>query len=70
MSIQYKKWYVVVPAFAWAGSVGYSRLYLGEHYPTDVFAGAAIGIGSAYLSEWLNKKLFPQTPKGTTKTPR
>ncbi|MFY7965799.1 MAG: phosphatase PAP2 family protein [Chitinophagaceae bacterium] len=58
MSIQYKKWYVVVPAFAWAGSVGYSRMYLGEHYPTDVLAGAAIGIGSAYLSEWLNKKLF------------
>jgi undecaprenyl-diphosphatase len=61
MSIQYKKWYVVVPAFAWAGSVGYSRMYLGEHYPTDVLAGAAIGIGSAYLSEWLNKKLFKKS---------
>ena len=60
MSIQYKKWYVVVPAFVWASSVGYSRLYLGEHYPTDVLAGAAIGMGSAYLSEWLNKKLFKQ----------
>ncbi len=58
LSIQYKKWYVVVPCYAWAASVGYSRLYLGEHYPTDVFAGAAIGIGSAYLSEWLNRKLF------------
>jgi undecaprenyl-diphosphatase len=58
LSIQYKKWYVVVPAFAWAASVGYSRLYLGEHYPTDVLAGAAIGIGSAYLSEWLSKKLI------------
>lgn len=61
MSIQYKKWYVVVPAYAWAGSVGYSRMYLGEHYPTDVLAGAAIGIGSAYLSEWLNKKLFKKS---------
>ncbi len=70
MSIQYKKWYVVVPAFAWASSVGYSRMYLGEHYPTDVFAGAAIGIGSAYLSEWLNKKLFTPTPKGANKIPR
>lgn len=58
LSIQYKKWYFVVPAFAWAASVGYSRMYLGEHYPTDVFAGAAIGIGSAYLSEWLTKKLI------------
>ena len=58
LSIQYKKWYVIVPAFAWAISVGYSRMYLGEHYPTDVLAGATVGIGSAYLSEWLNKKLF------------
>ena len=58
MSLQYKKWYIVVPAYAWATSVGYSRLYLGEHYPTDVLAGAAIGIGSAYLSEWLTRKLI------------
>lgn len=58
ISMQNKKWYVVVPAYAWAASVGYSRMYLGEHYPTDVFAGAAIGIGSAYLSNWLTKKLI------------
>ncbi|MFP5041224.1 phosphatase PAP2 family protein [Parasediminibacterium sp. JCM 36343] len=58
LSIEYKKWYVVVPAYAYAASVGYSRLYLGEHYPTDVLAGAAIGAGSAYLSHWLEKKIF------------
>ena len=58
MSIQFKRWYVVVPAFAWATGVGYSRLYLGEHYPTDVAAGAVVGAGSAWLSHWLNKKIF------------
>ncbi len=58
LTLQYKKWYVAIPLFAWASSVGYSRMYLGEHYPTDVLAGAVIGIGSAYLSEWLNKKLL------------
>ncbi len=58
LAIQYKKWYVVVPAYAWASSVGYSRLYLGEHYPTDVLAGAVIGAGSAWLSHYLNKKYF------------
>ena len=30
-----------------------SRLYLGQHYITDVFAGAAIGIGSGVLFSYL-----------------
>ena len=58
LSLQYKKWYVVVPAYAWAAGCGYSRLYLGEHYVTDVLGGAAIGTGSAFLSHWLSKKVF------------
>ena len=58
LSIQCKRWYVVVPAYLWAASVGYSRMYLGVHYFSDVMAGAAIGVGSAYLSHWLFKKCF------------
>jgi membrane-associated phospholipid phosphatase len=58
LALDYKKWYIVVPAFLWAGSVGYSRMYLGKHYPGDVLAGAIIGIGSGYFSHWLTKKMF------------
>lgn len=60
LSIVYPKWYVVVPAYAWAMTVGYSRMALGVHYPGDVLAGALIGAGSAYLcfkgQQWLQKK--------------
>ena len=57
LSLQYPKWYVIVPSYLYAGTVAYSRMDLGVHYPTDVFAGALIGSGSAYLTYKINKKL-------------
>ena len=60
LSMAYPKWYVVVPSFVWASSVGYSRMHLGVHYPSDVLVGALVGSGSAVLmykaNQWLNKK--------------
>ncbi len=55
ISIAYPKWYVIAPSFLWASAVGYSRMDLGVHYPSDVLAGAIIGSGSAFLSYKLNK---------------
>ncbi|MGB8358080.1 MAG: phosphatase PAP2 family protein, partial [Bacteroidales bacterium] len=55
--LDYPKWYVIVPSYAYAGTVAYSRMHLGVHYPSDVLAGALIGSGCAVLSHYVNKKL-------------
>jgi membrane-associated phospholipid phosphatase len=50
LSLSFPKWYVIAPSFTYAAAVGYSRMYLGVHYPSDVLTGALIGTGSAFLS--------------------
>ena len=57
LALTTKKWYIAVPAFAWSAGVGYSRIYLGQHYPSDVLMGALVGTGSAFICHWANNKL-------------
>ncbi len=59
LSLAFPKWYVITPSFLWACSVGYSRMDLGVHYPSDVLAGAIVGAGSAFVcykaNQWIHK---------------
>jgi membrane-associated phospholipid phosphatase len=60
LSIRYPKWYVIAPSYVWATSVSWARMYQGVHYPSDVFVGAVVGSGSAWLGykvqKWMNRK--------------
>ncbi len=58
VSLAFRKWFIVLPFFIWASLVGYSRMHLGVHYPSDVLAGAIIGSGSAWLCFFLSRKHF------------
>jgi undecaprenyl-diphosphatase len=57
LAITTKKWYIAVPALAWSAGVGYSRIYLGQHYPSDVIMGAIVGSSSALICHWASKQL-------------
>lgn len=57
LSLMYPKWYVIGPSFLWASAVGYSRMELGVHYPSDVLVGALIGVGSSFLMWKLNDRV-------------
>lgn len=57
--------------FCYAVMVGFSRIYVGVHYPSDVLAGMVIGVGSASLFylifSWLAKNIpFFQPSKSDT----
>lgn len=55
LTLSTKKWYVAVPAYAYACGVGYSRMRLGVHFPTDVLGGMVVGIGSSLLIWQIDK---------------
>lgn len=57
LTLTYRKWYVAVPAYTYASFVGYSRMRLGMHYPSDVLGGIVAGIGSGCLTWALDKAI-------------
>lgn len=44
-----KNYRLIYPLLAFAGVIGFSRIYVGVHYPLDIVFGALVGILSALL---------------------
>lgn len=53
----FKKDRLWIPTAILATLIGFTRLYLYIHFPTDVLGGVLIGILSGYIGSWLNQKI-------------
>jgi undecaprenyl-diphosphatase len=57
-----KRWYTI-SIILWASIIGYSRIYLGVHYPADVICGSLLG---AFIG-WSLYRLYVLTDKNILK---
>ena len=66
LGLSLQKWYKYLPflLLVWAAITGYSRIYLGVHYPLDVITGMAFGGLTGWLfyllQKWGQKKFNAQ----------
>lgn len=60
-----KKKTTLVLLLIWAAIVSYSRIYLGVHYPLDVFCGGILGVGIGYFVYRLSKYFILKRTQST-----
>jgi undecaprenyl-diphosphatase len=56
-----RRWFTAI-MLTWGFLVGYSRIYLGVHYPGDVIAGAIWGAGCGWLIFILFTRILAKLP--------
>jgi undecaprenyl-diphosphatase len=53
----------LLPLFALAAAIAWSRVYVGVHYVSDVVAGAALGVATALLLLATVRRLSPRVQR-------
>ena len=61
LTVYHRRWGVA--ALVLAALIAYSRLYLFVHYPTDVVAGALLGVGIALAACYVTDRLWNRMGK-------
>lgn len=55
------RWIILFSFLLWAVLVALAQVYVGVHYPLDVFCGAALGLSMAILLYYIFQRLWKKT---------
>ncbi|WP_461787949.1 phosphatase PAP2 family protein [Pedobacter sp.] len=60
IGVFYRKWKAILPiGILWAASISFAQIYVGVHYPIDVFCGMLLGVAIGLLTTFIYHKVKP-----------